>query len=321
MKKFNLRILLFTAPLVFIFLLAEFIFDDSLLAGSSRIFKKVHEYLENKNDVRILVFGNSHGDNAISEDFEPDIFNLANQGQDLKYDWFLFDFIGDIDKVDFVVLTLSFFSFEYSEDKIWPYQVKDYMDLHTLNPTGNILQFRRWVYDNSILINHTMSTNNLVNYIKKKYFRKPEKKKKNIKKGRIDFQKKRKTLIQDAERRAVPTQLKYFNAPFKTNQAYINHFIKKCQQAKKHLVLMVPPFHSTLIDRFDPVKLNDFYEKMSQLENEHNLPVFDYSKDVRFLNNDAYFLNSDHLNKEGARYFTEIFLGDLKTKFDINEYK
>jgi len=311
---------LFAFPIVLVFFGAELLLDESLLTGSSKIFEKVYEFFIHKDDVRILVFGNSHGDNAVSDEFRPYVFNLANQGQDLKYDWFLFDFIGSIDKVDLVVLSLSFFSFEYSEDKIWPYRVKDYMDLHTLNPTGNILRFKRWVYDNSDLINYNMSSNNLVNYIKKKYFRKSENTK-NEKNESINYQKKRKTLIQDAERRAVPTQLKYFNSSLKINQKYINNFLKKCQQAKKNLVLMVPPFHSTLIDRFDQKKLNDFYEKMNQLGKEHNLFVFDYSRDVRFLNNDIYFLNSDHLNKKGARYFTEIFLGDLKTKFDINEYE
>jgi len=80
---------------------------------------------------------------------------------------------------------------------------------------------------------------------------------------------------------------------------------------------MVPPSHSTVIDRFDSTKLYDFYKKIEQLGNKHRLIIFDYSKDTRFLNNDAYFLNADHLNKEGARYFTEIFLDDLKKKLDL----
>jgi len=223
--------LFFSVPLILFFFGAELLLDDSLLTGSSKIYKKVYEYLKNTDDVRILVFGNSHGDNAISDDFRPYVFNLSNQGQDLKYDWFLFDFIGDIEKLDCVVLTLSFFSFEYSEDKIWPYRVKDYMDLHSLKPTRNILHFKNWLYDNSDIINHNMSTNHLVNYIKNTFFQKTEQNKKE-KYENINSHKKRVTLIFDAKKKGSSESVKIFQF-FNKYQSGVYYKIYKKMPAER----------------------------------------------------------------------------------------
>jgi hypothetical protein len=82
---------------------------------------------------------------------------------------------------------------------------------------------------------------------------------------------------------------------------------------------MVPPFHTTLLERFDPRKKENFYKMILNLGKQYNLFIFDYSDDIRFLNNDTYFSNADHLNKEGARVFTEIFLADLREKFNLKK--
>ena len=56
--------------------------------------------------------------------------------------------------------------------------------------------------------------------------------------------------------------------------------------------------------------LKDFYGVINEITSTLSVKYLDYSTDERFINDYYLFRNSDHLNKEGARIFTDILIGD-----------
>lgn len=58
------------------------------------------------------------------------------------------------------------------------------------------------------------------------------------------------------------------------------------------------------------------YDNIKKVENilGKSFLYLDYSHDKRFINNLDYFMDSDHLNEKGAKYFTKILLEDIKNK-------
>lgn len=314
MKILISKIIIFMIPLVFVFLALEFLLDDSALYSSSAVYEKVSDYLEMKKNVRILVFGSSHADNVISDDYRPYVFNMANQGQDLKYDLFLLDLIEDINSVEVVVLTFSYFSFEYSEDKVWPYRVRDYLDAQSLRPAKNLFKFDDWLYDHSDLINYNMSFNRIITYYCKRIFSSRNNQKSLSHSGEIASapdRKNQKDLDEDAENRAIRVHSGYYNTSFEVIAQHIDKMINKCLLSKKKVVAVVPPFHRAYNTRISAERVKTFRQRMDWIHREYDICVLDYSHDPRFAEEDSLFVNCDHLNRVGARKFTEILIKDI----------
>lgn len=47
---------------------------------------------------------------------------------------------------------------------------------------------------------------------------------------------------------------------------------------------------------------------------KYSIPYYNYLSDKRFANNKTYFVDSSHLNDNGARAYTEIVAADIKCK-------
>lgn len=316
MKTLILKTTIFLSPLILTFLIMEFLVDNSVLYSSSKVYSTVSDYLEMKENVRILVFGSSHADNAISEDYRPYVFNMANQGQDLKYDLFLLDIIEDINNVEVVVLTFSYFSFEYSEDKVWPYRVRDYLDAQSLRPAKSLFKLDDWLYDHSDLINHNMSFNRIITYYCKRILT-PRNKKRNLSDLRKttfaagNRNQKVSNLDEDAENRAIRVHSSYYNTSFEVIAQHIDEMINKCLLSKKKVVAVVPPFHRAYNTRLSAERVKTFRQRMDWIHREYDICILDYSHDRRFAEEDSLFVNCDHLNRVGAKKFTEILIKDI----------
>ena len=53
---------------------------------------------------------------------------------------------------------------------------------------------------------------------------------------------------------------------------------------------------------------------MDRFSEEHNVRYLDYAFDERFIDSPELFINSDHLNRDGALMFTDIVMKDLNIK-------
>ncbi len=61
----------------------------------------------------------------------------------------------------------------------------------------------------------------------------------------------------------------------------------------------------------DPNFYGDFYSVVNQVVDDTGVAYYDYAFDERFSSNYSWFMNSDHLNKEGAKQFVNILMKEI----------
>lgn len=84
-----------------------------------------------------------------------------------------------------------------------------------------------------------------------------------------------------------------------------------CREIGAMPILVTTPYLSyypNAVRRNDPSFFADFYGVINKFLADTGIKYYDYSEDERFKNNTALFANSDHLNSEGARIFTDTLL-------------
>lgn len=90
--------------------------------------------------------------------------------------------------------------------------------------------------------------------------------------------------------------------------------IKLCRDHGLTPVLITTPMLSEYTDAVtenDPEFFGDFYGVIDEVVEKTNVIYLDYSADKNFCNNYSLFYNSDHLNREGARRFTDMLIEDV----------
>lgn len=98
---------------------------------------------------------------------------------------------------------------------------------------------------------------------------------------------------------------------------HLCEMIDICNEIGAKPVLFTVPFLHEYTDpilREDPDFYNDFYKMIDEICREKNVIYLDYSRDIRF--SDAYdlFINTDHMNRNGAKIFTDILINDRNNK-------
>ncbi len=90
--------------------------------------------------------------------------------------------------------------------------------------------------------------------------------------------------------------------------------IKGCQEKGAIPILITTPY---LREYTDEIKENagDFYDSfysiMDEVVRDTGVEFYDYAFDERFIDNYSWFMNSDHLNQEGARNFVNILMNEI----------
>lgn len=90
--------------------------------------------------------------------------------------------------------------------------------------------------------------------------------------------------------------------------------VKGCQEKGAIPILITTPF---LHEYTDPMKKNaqDFYDHfysiIDRVVRETGAEYYDYAFDERFASEYSWFIDTTHLNKEGARNFTNILMEDI----------
>lgn len=84
-----------------------------------------------------------------------------------------------------------------------------------------------------------------------------------------------------------------------------------CHEIGAVPILVTMPYLSYYPDavrKNDPSFFTDFYGIINKFIADTGIKYYDYSEDKRFRNNTRLFFNSDHLNRKGARLFTDTLL-------------
>lgn len=93
-----------------------------------------------------------------------------------------------------------------------------------------------------------------------------------------------------------------------------------CKEIKAIPILVTTPFlkeYTDTVRQKDPEFIGDFYSVLNEIVKNTGIKYYDYSLDEHF--SDAYdlFSNSDHLNSEGARIFTDCLVHEA-LGIDVN---
>lgn len=90
--------------------------------------------------------------------------------------------------------------------------------------------------------------------------------------------------------------------------------IDLCNEHELTPVLVTTPYlseYNKAVADNDPAFFDDYYGVIHKVVAETGVMYLDYSVDARFENNYSLFYNTDHLNIEGARQFTDIIVNQV----------
>ncbi|MCM1121607.1 MAG: D-alanyl-lipoteichoic acid biosynthesis protein DltD [Eubacterium sp.] len=88
--------------------------------------------------------------------------------------------------------------------------------------------------------------------------------------------------------------------------------IDYCKENQITPVLITTPFSQYYTDQVSQEFLQEFHDTVTRIASDTGVNYYDYSHDERFHVNLEYFSDSDHLNEEGALYFTDILWSEVE---------
>lgn len=90
--------------------------------------------------------------------------------------------------------------------------------------------------------------------------------------------------------------------------------VRGCQEKGAVPILITTPFLHEYTDQIKenaPEFYDHFYSVIDRVVRDTGVEYYDYAFDERFANEYSWFINSDHLNQEGARNFTDIVMEEI----------
>lgn len=90
-----------------------------------------------------------------------------------------------------------------------------------------------------------------------------------------------------------------------------------CREKGAIPILVTTPYlaeYTEEIKRSSPDFFDDFYAVLNNVIEDTGVNYYDYAFDERFVHNYEWFMNADHLNKEGARQFTNILMEEVANR-------
>lgn len=296
MKKFLLRILLISVPLVLALLVSEY----SLRRVPNDYAYKNAWLEENAGDLKILVMGSSHGLYGINPAyFSAKAFNAAHSGQSLKYDRFIFGkFIDRMDSLKVLVLPVSYFSLHSAgiEAGAEPWRVKYYSiyygcDYYPFEPKYNLEIYNIQPVEllKSFFGKASRITCSDLGFgtIHSKSCRKDDW---NVKSGPEAARRHTKKADKDVVDK---------------NVFYLDDMIQTCRKRNIQVLLLTTPVHGSYYDNLDKAQLGFVKEKCEDFQRDNgNVRYLDLMLDTAYTDGDFY--DGDHLNEFGAAKLTRF---------------
>lgn len=266
------------------------------------------------SSIRVCNFGSSHGLCGFNyEDAEGmNCFNFALSSQTLSYDKRLYDnYKEDIAKGAVVFIPVSYFSFFGNDECINGGFAEKNKRYYRILPSGLIKEYD---FKTDIYVNTLPSLIAGDKFIKVMLGRSED----TFDEGwsgaaSADW------VRNDAEV-AYKRHIAY-RLDEKGNRIWnreeidaLDYMVKDCQKRGYTPVLVTVPLmkeYTDTVRKNDPHLYDDFYGVIHEIVSRTNVLYCDYAFDERFINNYEWFMNADHLNKEGARQFVNILMDEV----------
>ncbi|WP_304425672.1 hypothetical protein [uncultured Adlercreutzia sp.] len=107
-----------------------------------------------------------------------------------------------------------------------------------------------------------------------------------------------------------PAAAAKFEDQFSYNRDQLRQIVDLCAANGWNPIIVIPPFTDIMANRFSDEFMKVFvYDNIAAAASE--VPVLDYFRDERFATNYSLFLDSEFLNPDGAKRFTEMVLREI----------
>jgi hypothetical protein len=312
MKKFIIKVVAYVLTLSLITIVINKIYVK--LDHSNDDYTK--KFMTIPNDIEVCNFGSSHGLYGYNyEDIEDDYvcFNFALVSQTLSYDYRLMQYYQDnLKKGCIVFINVSYFSL-LGNDEV------NNSDFESKNKRYYKILSKKYIkqYDvtTDFYVDKMPALEAGVNII-------------NDVLGKLedntysDWDQTADTI--DLEADAEAANLRHFvtnklddNGNFVINQEEISalyDMIEMCYEKEWIPIIITTPFlleYSSKAYERSPEVMNWLSEIMDTVVENTGARYFDYSLDSRFSNRYDWFMNGDHMNREGAREFVDILNNEI----------
>lgn len=313
MKKFIKKTMMFIVIISIVTITVNFIYVK-LYKGNM---DHTNKFASIPSTVQICNFGSSHGLYGYNyEDFEDnyDCFNFGLTSQYLSYDYRLFQCYGDhIDNGTVVFITVSYFSLfgkgEISDDDF----VSKNKRYYSILPASLIKEYD---FKTNLFCRHfpalVADSGELIKTLLGKSIDTHDESWQRVATD-IDVSKD----AAAAYSRHIERKKYDDNGDRIENQEEIEALyllIIGCQEKGAIPILITTPY---LHEYTDEVKENaeDFYDQfysiIDRVVADTGVEYYDFACDERFVNEYSWFMNSDHLNREGARNFVDILMKEI----------
>lgn len=303
--------------IIIITLIVVFLLIMNQLYKSTRYYLNSISQVEKFNyvpdNIKLANTGSSYAKYALQYGSDVNAFNFALQPQSLSYDFRIIkQYISKMQKGCRIALVISDFAFcfvDYKNDrantKYYFFLDKQYILNYThlkklirlKFPLLDSLKNIKYVFkDVSKTVEDTIDI---------------EKKCREEARKRIEGWKKEFGM----ERFDLKSVTKDMICSFETNVKVVNDMILFCKEHDLMPVIVIPPI-SEILKKMIPSDLLDtcLYDNINKA-NSMNIPILDYSNDIRFANCDLY-TNSDFLNEKGQKKFYDVFIKDMEDAYE-----
>lgn len=108
--------------------------------------------------------------------------------------------------------------------------------------------------------------------------------------------------------------LKYNENVLKDTYNSIVSIINYAKEKNIRLIFYTTPVYKSFTDYYSKESINVMRNKMKLLKKEFGIEYYDFSEDTKFISNNKFYYNSDHLNKNGAKEFSENLIKIVAAK-------
>ncbi|MFI3115929.1 MAG: hypothetical protein R3Y12_07305 [Clostridia bacterium] len=310
MKKFLLKCCFLSCTVIFLLVISNFLFVNSVAYNNILVDREVTKFFDVQDDLQIVNFGTSHGRSSLNyENYaEYNTFNFAMSSQYLIYDKILLEaYLDNIADNAIAIIPISYFSLYRNEIDSRDFESRNKRYYDFLESEHIINCDISYYYLNKYFPLLALDAGNVIESFK-------------------TFEKKEYTGmyydildINSAEQIGYNRFLYHTNlfdnphqpTALPENTTQIKEIIKLCESKNITPVFITTPLYHTYTDNFSKEFFDTFYSDITSITNGYL--YLDYSKDERFHTNNLYFNDTDHLNCDGAIYFTDILLSDIDT--------
>lgn len=302
MSIFFRKLALLLLPFMFLGFYAEYELRQ-VDNGYSRKKADLEQILDS---IEVLAMGSSHTLYGIDPDqFRDRTFNQAYVSQSLYYDWKLLDtYLDRMPRLKAVIVPISYFSLDsnlaLSAEKWRGYFYEDYYGIPIEGDSAQRLQSwldpKRYsmvaLYGIPRTFKHFRRGFNLDDVAGQQH---------NgwMKKDSVV------TIEDEVGRKRVALHESMMSDDARTkNMDYLRLMLSRLQMRKVRLLLVTPPVLPAYSGHVDSLRLQSLQQTMASFCVENGCDYLDAFTDSRFTAND--FFDSDHLNSNGARKFSQI---------------